>query len=92
MPPDVQEIVVGNYIAAAGAGGTGCFVGVGRQITIIVSTNAGQSDAVAYVPLNVTGCLSSILSQGTYLVNVTAQSSCSNFNGPASPCVVIQSS
>ena len=67
MPPNMQHIIIGNSVG-----------GVGRQIIFVVSTNAGPSDAVAYVPVNVTGGrlgLRIILSQGTYLVNVSAQNS-----------------
>lgn len=81
IPPNIQQITIGNTIG-----------GVGRQIIFVVSTNAGPSDAVAYVPLNVSGGnvgLSSVLSQGTYLINVSAQNPCPI--GPAAPCVVIQS-
>lgn len=88
MPPDMQGITIGKFSAASGYCSN---TTVGRQIIFIVNTNAGQSDAVAYVPLNVTGCLSTIESQGTYLVNVSSQSSCSNWGGSQSPCVVIQS-
>jgi len=82
MPSNIQGIIIGNSVAACPPGG------VGRQIIFVVSTTAGQSDAVAYVPINVTGCLGSITSQGSYLVNVSAQSSCPN--GPPVPCVSIQ--
>ncbi len=81
MPTNIQSITIGNT------------VGPGKEIIFVVSTNAGPSDAVAYVPINVTGGplgLSSILSQGTYLVNVSAQSGliC---GGPGARCVEIQS-
>lgn len=81
MPPNMQDIIIGNSVG-----------GVGRQIIFVVNTNAGQSDAVAYVPVNVTGGgigLRNILSQGTYLVNVSSQNPCPT--GPQAPCVVIQS-
>lgn len=79
MPPNMQQIIIGNQIG-----------GVGRQIIFVVNTNAGLSDAVAYVPINVSSVdtLGSILSQGTYLVNVSAQATCRI--GPASPCVEIE--
>ncbi len=78
MPTNMQQIIVGNSVG-----------GVGREIIFIVNTNAGLSDAVAYVPINVSGSLSSILSQGTYLVNVSAQTNCPV--GPQAPCIEIQS-
>jgi hypothetical protein len=79
MPPNMQQIIIGNQIG-----------GVGRQIIFVVNTNAGLSDAVAYVPINVSSVdtLGSILSQGTYLVNVSAQATCRI--GPAAPCVEIE--
>ena len=85
MPTNMQQIIIGNSVG-----------GVGKQIIFVVSTNAGPSDAVAYVPVNVTDrvspggvdLMSSILSQGTYLVNVSAQSSCPI--SPSTPCVEIQ--
>ena len=73
MPPNMQAIVIGNALS------TSCFQGVGKEIEFVVNTNGGSSDAVAYVPLNITGCLSGILSRGTYLVNVSAQPSCQHW-------------
>jgi hypothetical protein len=79
MPTNMEGIVIGGN----------ALTGVGKQIEFVVSTNAGPSDAVAYVPVNVTGSLSSILLRGTYLVNVSAQSVCPS--GPPVPCVQIES-
>ncbi len=79
MPPDVQQIIIGNSLAVPG---------LGHQIIFVVNTNAGLSDAVAYVPINVTGSLATVISQGTYLVNVSAQSPCT-YAGAQTPCVVI---
>ena len=81
MPADIQSITIGNQIGGLGH----------RQIIFVVQTNAGLSDAVAYVPLNVSGNLGSILSQGSYLVNVTALNSCFPI-GSTLPCVYISSS
>ncbi|MDE1865706.1 MAG: hypothetical protein KGH94_03680 [Candidatus Micrarchaeota archaeon] len=80
MPSDVQQIIIGNQVNSG--------TGFGHQIIFIVDTNAGLSDAVAYVPVNVTGNLGSVLSQGTYLVNVSAESPCT-YAGSTLPCVVI---
>lgn len=85
MPTNMQTIVIG---------GGACNSGVGKQIEFVVSTNAGPSDAVAYVPVNVTGCLTSILLRGTYLVNVSAENVCPitpGSPGSAVPCVQIES-
>ena len=78
VPPGVNSINVGTQTN-----------GLGHAITFVVNTNAGPSDAVAYSPVNVSGSLSSIVSQGTYLVNVSAQSSCPSM--PSMPCVYISS-
>ena len=78
MPTNMQQVIIGNAVG-----------GVGREIIFVVSTNGGPSDAIAYVPLNVTTTTSLPLSQGTYLVNVTATTSCPK--GPPVPCVEIQS-
>lgn len=77
VPPDVNSISVGTL-----AGNS-----IGHAIIFVVNTNAGPSDAVAYSPVNVSGTLSSISSEGTYLVNVSAVSSCPN--APSLPCVYI---
>jgi hypothetical protein len=81
MPTNIQQIIIGNTV--------GNVIGVGKQIIFVVSTNAGLSDAVAYVPINVTTTNPLPLSQGTYLVNVSAQAICQQ--GPPVPCVEIQS-
>jgi hypothetical protein len=81
MPPNIQQIIIGNSVSTGS--------GLGHQIIFQVNTNAGLSDAVAYVPINVTGSLSSILSQGTYLINITAESPCTYDPGVQTPCVVI---
>jgi hypothetical protein len=82
IPSGVKNILVGNP------------TGPGHAITFIVNTNAGPSDAVAYTPVNVStpsaglpGTLSAAVLEGTYLINVSAQSSCPS--NPSIPCVYI---
>jgi uncharacterized protein (UPF0333 family) len=76
MPQNVKSVYIGNL------NGT-----VGHEIVIVVNTNAGASYVTAYTPVNVSGDLGSITAQGTYLVNVSAQSSCPI--EPAISCVYI---
>lgn len=77
VPPNVQSVDVGTL--------TG---GVGHEIVFVIQTSSGQSYVTAYTPINVSGTLSGISSQGSYLVNVSAQNSCpSNL---AVPCVYIR--
>lgn len=76
VPQNVKAVYVGTQSGA-----------VGHEIIFVVNTNAGPSYVTAYTPVNVSGSLSTITSQGTYLINVSAQSSC-----PANPllsCVYI---
>lgn len=79
VPQGVTSIIVGK---------TG---NVGHAITFVVNTNAGSSDAVAYTPVNVTGSLQSAVLEGTYLVNVSAESNCYSISTslPQIPCVSI---
>ena len=79
VPPNVQNIFVGNQTN-----------GVGHEIIFIVNTNAGPSYVTAYTPTNVSGYMSQLSQPGTYLVNVSAQSSCPS--NSAVQCVYIQSS
>lgn len=90
MPPNMQAIIVGNTIQSGSCNSNSG--GVGKEIIFIVNTNAGLSDSVAYVPLNVTGCLNAVLEQGTYLINVTAQPNCNSWSNSQAPCVTIESS
>jgi uncharacterized protein (UPF0333 family) len=90
MPPNIQSIIIGNTLQSGTCSSS--YGGVGRQIIFIVNTNAGLSDSVAYVPLNITGCLSSVLNQGTYLLNVTAQANCGTWSSSQAPCVTIEAS
>lgn len=78
VPPDVQAIYVGNLTD-----------GVGHEIIFLVNTNAGTSYVTSYTPINVSGFLNNILQTGTYLLNVSAQTSCPSNN--AVPCVYIKS-
>jgi hypothetical protein len=79
VPPDVADIYVG------GENG-----GLGHEIVFVVRTTAGASYVTAYSPVNVTGYLGSLTSQGTYLVNVTAYNACPTDRYV--PCVYMQPS
>ncbi|HIH50178.1 MAG: hypothetical protein ABSE71_04315 [Candidatus Micrarchaeaceae archaeon] len=79
VPPDVQGIFVGNQTN-----------GVGHEIIFVVNTNAGVSYVTAYTPVNVSGYLSELAQQGTYLINVSAQTYCPS--NMAVQCVYIKSS
>lgn len=65
VPPDVQNIYIGNQTN-----------GVGHEIIFLVGTNAGTSYVTAYTPVNVSGYLSLLAQPGTYLINVSAQNVC----------------
>ena len=79
VPPSVQSIYVGTLSN-----------GVGHEIVFVLSTSAGSSYVTAYTPVNVSGYLNGAISQGSYLVNVSAQNSCPG--NTALPCVYIQQS
>ncbi|MEM0142934.1 MAG: hypothetical protein QXL94_03135 [Candidatus Parvarchaeum sp.] len=79
VPPDVADIYVGTESG-----------GIGHEVVFVVRTTAGASYVTAYSPVNVTGYLGSLVSQGTYLVNVTAYNSCPNDRFV--PCVEMQPS
>lgn len=65
VPPGVQYIYVGN------SGN-----GLGHEVIFVVRSATGLSYVTSYTPVNISGALGSITSTGTYLVNVSAQSSC----------------
>ncbi len=68
VPPGVENIYVGNTLN-----------GVGHSITFVVSTSSGPSYINQYVSINVSGNLGSIVGQGSYLINVSAQSQCPSY-------------
>ncbi len=77
VPPGVIDIYVGNTID-----------GVGHEIIFKIVSPSNASYITTYTPVNVSGNLGGISTQGTYLVNVSAQSQCqSNQNVP---CVYMQ--
>ncbi len=76
VPPGVQYIYVGSQTGS-----------VGHLIIFMVRSFSGLSSVTAYTPVNVSGNLGSISSPGTYLVNLTATSSCPT--APNVPCVYI---
>ncbi len=65
VPAGVINIYVGNTIN-----------GVGHEIVFEVVSPINASYITTYTPVNVSGNLGSISSQGTYLVNVSAQLQC----------------
>ena len=78
VPPNVRSIYVGNVNNT-----------VGHEIIFVVSTPSGYSYVTAYTPVNVSGTLSSLVSTGTYLINITAQYACPS--NTIVPCVYISS-
>jgi hypothetical protein len=79
VPPSVQNIYVGTLSNQ-----------VGHEVVFVTSTSAGLSYITSYTPTNISGYLEDITSPGTYLVNVSAQTSCPS--NAKVPCVYIQSS
>lgn len=77
IPPNVQNVYVGTLQN-----------GVGHSIIFVIYSNGGTSYVTSYTPVNVSGRLGGISSQGSYLINVSAQNSCPSNN--AVPCVYIQ--
>ena len=65
MPPGVQNISVGTLSN-----------GIGHYIIITISTTGGLDDIVSYTPVNVSGNIGGLSSQGTYLLNVSADAQC----------------
>ncbi len=65
MPPGVQNIYVGTLSN-----------GIGHYIIITISTTGGLDDIVSYTPVNVSGNIGGLSSQGTYLLNVSADAQC----------------
>lgn len=78
IPPGVQSIYVGNTNG-----------GIGHEIIFVIRSSNGPSYITEYTPVNVSGNLGGIVNTGTYLVNVSAQSSCPTSANSA--CVYIQS-
>ncbi len=79
IPPSVESVFVGTQQNS-----------VGHEIIFIISTSAGPSYVTAYTPVNVSGYLGGVASQGVYLINVSAQNVCPSNN--AVPCVYVQQS
>ncbi|MGC8571803.1 MAG: hypothetical protein ACP5RI_00690 [Candidatus Micrarchaeia archaeon] len=61
---------------------------IGHIITFVVDTNAGPSYVSAYTPVNVSGSLTGLTSEGVYLINISAENSCPS--NPTLPCVYIK--
>ena len=78
VPPGVLNIYVGNTMVG----------GVGHLIIFEIVSPMNSSFITTYTPVNVSGDLGGIASQGTYLINITAWAQCpSNQNVP---CVYMQ--
>jgi hypothetical protein len=72
VPPQVQFIFVGTSKN-----------GIGHEVIFVTRSPNGASYITSYTPINVSGNLGGQVNQGTYLINVSAQSACpSNLNLP----------
>ena len=78
VPSGVENIYVGNTITG----------GVGHLIIFQIVSAINSSYITTYTPVNVSGDLGGITTQGTYLVNVSAQSQCQG--NPNVQCVYMQ--
>jgi hypothetical protein len=76
MPPGVQYIYVGTDKNL-----------VGHEIIFVIRSPSGPSYITSYSPVNVSGDLGGEVNPGTYLFNVSAESSCPT--QPELPCVYI---
>ena len=76
MPPGVQYIFIGTS-----------HDGVGHEVTFVIRSPTGPSYITSYSPVNVSGNVGGEVNSGTYLFNVSAQSSCPT--NPQLPCVYI---
>jgi hypothetical protein len=76
IPQSVQAIYLGNLTN-----------GLGNEVIFVVNTNGGLSYVTSYTPINISGYLPGIESPATYLLNVSAVSSCPS--RPGVPCVFI---
>ncbi len=74
VPSSVTSIYVGNVNNTTG-----------HEVIFVVSSPSGSSYITAYSPVNISGSLQSIENAGTYLVNVSAVSSCPS--NTLMPCV-----
>jgi hypothetical protein len=74
VPQGVQYIDVGTQSN-----------GVGHEVIFVIRSPTGLSYITSYTPTNVSGSLGGITSQGSYLINVSAQSNCPS--NPLLPCV-----
>ena len=76
IPPGVRYI----YIGALNNG-------IGHEVIFVVSSPSGLSYVTSYTPVNVSGNLGGIVGTGSYLVNISAVSSCPH--NSQLPCVYI---
>ncbi|MEM3791306.1 MAG: hypothetical protein QXL16_01080 [Candidatus Micrarchaeaceae archaeon] len=76
VPTGVEAIYVGSATYS-----------LGHEIIFVIRSPNGLSYVTSYTPVNVSGFLGGASSVGTYLINVSAESSCPN--APAYPCVYI---
>ena len=77
IPSGVVNIFVGNLTN-----------GVGHEIIFEIVSPVNNSYVATYTPVNVSGSLGGIVDPGTYLINVSAQSSCPS--NPKVDCVYMR--
>lgn len=77
VPPGVINIFVGNTMN-----------GVGHEIIFEIISPVNSSYVTTYTPVNISGNLGGLASQGTYLINVSAQSRCPS--NPNLQCVYMR--
>ncbi len=65
VPSDIEDIYLGNQTN-----------GVGHLLIFVVRAANGPTYITQYLPINVSGNLGGIVSQGTYLINVSYQANC----------------
>jgi uncharacterized protein (UPF0333 family) len=80
IPDNVKEVYAGGINDVEG-----------HEIIIVVETDVGNDYVTVYSPIRVEGStsLSSISSQGQYLINISALNSCPPGTSGGSPCVYI---
>jgi hypothetical protein len=84
VPEGVEHIYMGNTIN-----------GVGHEVIFVIVAPINLSYVTSYTPVNVSGNLITLTSEGTYLVNVSADAACPNSANPTQalnppqPCVYV---
>ena len=65
VPSGVQYIYIGSYSN-----------NIGHEVIFVVRSPTGQSYITSYTPANISGNLGGLVTQGTYLINVSSVSNC----------------